>query len=552
MRKFFTLTKVLIKNARNPIFTGKKRKIKGVFFTLLIAMAFFPIMLQIGLFASKLLRTLSPLGQEGVVLAFGFSMTSLLIFVFGILSVMAVYYFSQDVETLLALPLRSYEILTAKFLSTLIYEYVAESLFLVPVFVAFGIHTHVDFAFILSSLVVFLALPVIPLVMTSVLVMVVMLFTDITKNRDRFGKIAGTLLMILVLAMNYFLQKNAAGSANPEKVTKMLMEGKSIWMLVVNRLFPACQIAVSAVLQNGTADGFLSLFLFLAVNAGAIVCLIILGEKLYLRGVHGRPERISGKPFHAPADLSKSIAAGSAFRTYLMKDLRILFRDPIFFMNCILMNFLWPVFVVFFTIASPNADFGKLAAFLKQNSGSGVLQAAALGLGMVLTSMNAIASSAISREGKHLSVAKYLPVSYQKQISAKAGASAVMGGIGCLMMLLVAVLVYRVPISLMPSFLVLILVAIAFSAFTGVLIDLYYPKLTWDNAYKAVKQNINVLIHMAVCALVAGLTIWTVILMQWTAQEAFRNLMVVFTLTDVVLYRFLMTRGARIFNDIEV
>jgi ABC-2 type transport system permease protein len=553
MHRLCALTGVLIRNARNPLATGKNRKVKGFLFVLLIALAFLPIMIQIGLFAHRLFGALAAAGQAGILLAFGFSMASMLIFVFGILSVMAVYYFGQDVPVLLALPLRPAEILAAKFMTSLVHEYIAESLFIIPLFVAFGFHTRADAAYLLNALAVFLLLPVIPVVMASLLVMAVMLFTDLSRNRDRFGKIAGTLLMALVLGMNYLLQKNAAGSADPAQVMKMLMEGKSLWMTAVNRLFPACALAVSAMLNTGQARGLVSLVLFLLVSSGAVAVLLLLGDRFYLRGVLGRAEggAVKTVPGTKPGAVP-SLSSGPVFITCLMKDLRILFRDPVFFMNCIVTNFLWPVLLIFFTSAGRNQDFRSISAFLQQGSGSGLLNAAALGLGMVLTSANGIASSAISREGKNLNVAKFIPVGYSKQILAKAGAAAVMGFIGCLLMLAASLFLLRLPASRVPAVLFMMLCGIAFSVFTGLAIDLNFPKLTWDNAYKAVKQNINVPIHMAICAAVAGLSIWAIVHFQWEAGQTFLYLSLVFILIDAGLWRFLTTRGARIFGDIEV
>jgi len=553
MRRLFALTRVLIKSARNPLATGKNRKVKRFLFVGLIALAFLPLMIQIGLFAHRLFGALAAAGQAGILLAFGFSMASMLIFVFGILSVMAVYYFAQDVPALLALPLRPSEILAAKFMTTLVHEYIAESLFLIPLFVAFGFHTNADAAYVANALAVFLILPLIPEVMASLLAMAVMLFTDISRNRDRFGKIAGTLLMAFVLVMNYLLQKNAAGHTDPAQVIKMLTEGKSLWMTAVNRLFPACALAVSAMLNTGQARGLVSLVLLLLVSSGAVAVLLLLGDRFYLRGVHGRAEggAVKTVPSTKPGAVP-SLSSGPVFVTYLIKDLRILFRDPVFFMNCIVTNFLWPVLLLLFTSAGGNQDFGRLAGFLAQNSGSGLLNAVALGLGMVLTSANGIASSAISREGKNLSIAKFIPVSYSKQILAKAGAAAVMGFTGCLLMLAASFFLLHLPASRVPAVLFMLLCGIVFSVFTGLAIDLNFPKLTWDNAYKSVKQNINVPIHMAVCAAVAGLSIWAVVHFQWEAGQTFRHLSLVFILIDAGLWRFLTTRGARIFGGIEV
>jgi ABC-2 type transport system permease protein len=546
------LTKVLIKNARNPIAAGRRKRIKNTLFWTLVAFAFIPIMVQIGLFASKLFGILAPLGQEGLVLAFGFSTASLLIFVFGVFSVLAVYYFSQDIQFLLALPLKPYEILAAKFLTSLVVEYAAESLFLVPLLVAFAIQVHPSPAYIPAAFVIFFVLPVMPVVMASVLAMATMLFTDIARNRDRFVKVAGSLMMVLALGMNYFLQKNAGTSQNPERFANAMRQGGNLWTLAVNRMFPACRLAVSSILKSGQFHGVISILFYLLANAAAIFNLLVLGERLYLRGILGKSNRLFRSTAHEQPQHPLEAKAGSIFKTYLMKDLKTLFRDPVFFMNCILTNFFLPVILVFFSTVGGKGSQEQFTVLFSQSAGSGIFYAVGLGFSMLLTSMNAIASTAISREGKNLAVAKVLPVSYQKQILAKTAAGAAMGGAGCLLTALAAIFWFHVPVSQMLPFLILIPAGVLFAAFSGILIDLLFPKLTWDNAYKAVKQNLNVLIHMAVCTMVAGLTIGIVLFYRWTQAQTLRILILAYTVIDLAIYRFLMTQGAKLFGDIEI
>lgn len=551
MRNLFRLTWVLIRNARNPIASGKRGGLKRALFILLIALAFLPLMVQIGVLADKALDVLGPIGQKGMLLAFAFSLTSLLILTFGIPSVLVVYYFGSDLESLLVLPLRPSVLLTAKFFTALVVEYAAEALFLAPVFAVFVMHAGFSGPLILSAAVVFLLLPVIPVAMASLLVMTAMRFTGLAGNRDRFAKIAGVALMALVLAMNFGLQKAETSGIDPAQIVAVLVNGGGIWGFLINRLFPACHFAVKAVLSAGSAAGWLNLALFAAVSAAAFAVLLPVGERLYLRGVRGGGGRKAGAAFRPEPGAFPRLKAGSAFATYLDRELKILFRDPVFFMNCVVTNFLWPVFTLFVVLTGTGSTVSRGPGLLLGLAGKGVLNAGWLGLGMVMTAMNAVASSAISREGREIGSLKILPFPFRLQLLAKAGAAVVLGAIGCLLMVVVGVAVFGVPFSALPSAAVLMPIGMVYAACTGVLIDLSFPKLYWDNAAKAVKQNMNVLIHMALAAATAAGVFWLVKRSSVGSEEVFLGLVAVFLAVDAALIRVLWTRGAAVFSRLE-
>jgi ABC-2 type transport system permease protein len=551
MRNLIRLTWVLVRGARNPMVQGGRRRLKAALFILLLALAFVPIMVQIGIFAHRMLTALAPLGQEGVVLAFAFSFASLLILTFGVPSTLVIYYFAQDLEALLVLPLRPSVILSAKFLTALTVEYAAEAVFLLPVFVAYAAHAGCSAALVLAAAVVFLLLPVIPVAMASLLVMTAMQFTDLAGNRDRFAKIAGVALMAVVLGLNYGLQRAGAAGADPMQIAATLMRGDGLWGFVINRLFPACAFGVKAFLEAGSAAGWGGLLLFAVTAAGAFGVLLPLGEKFYLRGVQGGRGNAKSGAVRAPEKGLPLLKAGSAWRSYLNRELVVLFRDPVFFMNCVVTNFLWPVFAVVFSVTSPGGGIPQAAFLARFYSGSGIIHAVWLGLGMLITAMNGVASSAISREGRQIGSVKILPMPFSRQLLAKAGAAAVLGAVGCVLMAGLAFGVFRMPFSILPSAVLLMAAGIVFSACTGMLIDLHFPKLFWDNAYKAVKQNINVPIHMAVCAVTAGLTFWLVKRTNGRPDRVLAALSAAFILIDAGLIRVLTVRGAAVFGRTE-
>jgi hypothetical protein len=113
----------------------------------------------------------------------------------------------------------------------------------------------------------------------------------------------------------------------------------------------------------------------------------------------------------------------------------------------------------------------------------------------------------IEREGQQLFVKKYLPVSYRQQLNAKILSGFILGFVSVLIMFLFAVFMFKLPLWLGLLILSAAWLPVLYTSLTGLLIDIYNPKLDWDSEQKAVKQNINVLYNMLAGIIPGALTV---------------------------------------------
>lgn len=70
-------------------------------------------------------NSLAAIGQEGVLLSWGLVISATMVFVFGVFHVVSNFYFANDIENYLPMPVRPRQIVGAKFLQILLYEYIA-------------------------------------------------------------------------------------------------------------------------------------------------------------------------------------------------------------------------------------------------------------------------------------------------------------------------------------------------------------------------------------------------------------------------------------------
>lgn len=556
MSRYLVLTKVMLKNAN--LFSLKsaktgKTQIKKILLAALIFAAFLPTMFAIGMMIYEGYGVLHEIQQEGLLLGMSFSLVSMTVFFFSIFYVMSVFYFSKDIESLLPLPLKPSEILAAKFTVTLLYEYLTEFLFLAPVLIGYGIAGRLGVLYYLYGIAVFLTLPVVPLVYASILSMVIMRFTNIGKNKDRFRVIGGILVMFIAIGANMYIQRMTGASFTPEQLQNMLTQGNNSLVNLISGIFYSNRFAVIALLNGNASKGLVNLLIF-ALIAGLFVALFLnLSEGLYFKGVIGLSEAGSRRKKYTEKELHRSVRESSAFAAYTLKELKLLFRTPAYFMNCVLMNFLWPVFLLIPFIAQPGQmkELGNLGTVITSGGNEAAVLAVAFAVSTFITSTNGITSSAISREGSNIYVSKYLPISYKTQIMAKVLSGMGMGAVGTIMMIIPAALIIKFPLYLIVLIAAVSVPGITFSAFSGMLIDLNFPKLVWDNEQKAVKQNFNIVLNMLVSVIAAGVTAFALIALNFTLWATFFILMILFGVLDVLLYVILSTTGVRLFAKIE-
>lgn len=557
MSNYFILTKVMLKNLNLFGFgSGKssKSRIKAVLLSVLILVSFLPMIIGIGTLAFGGYHVLSDIQQEGLILGMGFSLSSLIVFFFGIFYVMSFFYFSNDILSLLPLPLKPSEILASKFTVMMFYEYLTELVFLVPILIGFGIASNAGFVYYLYSFFLFLMLPVLPLIYASVISMLVMGFTGFAKNKDRYRMIGGIISLFLAIGLNTYITRISSSTMNAAELQQLLAQGNNSYVRIMSGIFFSNRFAVMALLHNTELNGIVNLAIFVFICLLFVLLFLSLGESIYFRGVSDISETSVKRRKYSEKELRRSSKEKSPLKSYTIKELMLLFRTPIYFLNCVIINFLLPFFMIFPFLMQPDEmkELQKLGNYIADGRGSAVVLAAAFASSVFITSTNSISASAISREGANIYVCKYLPVSYKTQIMAKALPGMFMGMAGTLMMMLGAVIFVPVPFYLILLASALSILGIVFSSFIGILIDLNFPKLVWDNEQKAVKQNFNVVLNMIANVIIAGIPVFVTIALHFTLRATFLTLAAVFAILDLLLYNILSEAGSRLFEKIEI
>jgi len=546
-KKLLLLTIALLKNGFSFPKENKK-KIRQIILLVVLALSLMPMVYNIISFVASMYNGLATVGEEGVLLSLGIAVSAFVIFFFGLFYTMNTFYFSDDIENLLPLPIKSAQILGAKFIIVTIFEYLTESLIFLPILIVYGVKSGGGILYYLYALLIFLTLPVIPIVLDSMIVMIIMRFTNLAKNKDAFRMISAIIAIFFGVGVSTITQKFVLNQGNGQ--TQL---GNNSMVAITSNIFPASKLGALGLINNGSLHGLIYTCLFIILSLLGFYLFLVLGNQLYFKGVTGVSVSSSSKKQISSEELSRKSIRSSVIKSYVLKELRILFRTPAYFINCILMNFIWPILLIIPLFTQPKSMGGiRVLIGLMQKEGiSGMVFAVLFGVMLFVSSSNGIAATSISREGENIFFNKYIPVSYKTQIMAKVIAGVIMGIVGMLSIFIVAVILLKFPLSLLALIFVTSFLAILFSNLVGLIIDIFNPKLHWDNEQKAVKQNLNLLFSLVICVAFGGLTIYAVIKLNLNLTQVVVSLVAVYGILDILLYLYLKKIGSKIFSKIE-
>ncbi|KZE53949.1 hypothetical protein AV540_06885 [Brevibacillus parabrevis] len=552
MNKVVGLTKVLLKNAG-----GTKQKgsaWKTALIMIAIAMGMIPMILGAVVFLSALYDGLELIGQQAALLGLGVTVASLAIFMFGILYVLSVFYYSQDVEQLLPLPLSPGHILSAKFLVALVYEYLTALVLLAPLLITYGVKSGGGFFYYLFALFIFLLVPILPLVMAALVVMLFMRFTNVGKSKERFRLISGLLAIGAALGFQMFVQRQVSSKADSiEQLQQMIVSQENGLLNMITQFFPASKLAALALQNSGTllSWGFLASFLLVALASFGVFLLI--GNRFYFAGVMGISEAVAKRKMVGETAFQKLIRERSRLASYFLKEWKILWRTPAFLLNCTLSSILVPLLVLLPILAREDSDklIAHLQSLMQGEQAGGIGLAIVFGAFLILGSMNSTSVTAISRDGQGFFYNKTLPIGPGQLILAKVLPGLILSGVSVLVLLAEAAWLLALPGEFLLFAALCVIPSVLFINLAGIAIDLLHPKLGWGSEQEAVKQNMNTLLLFMIGLVAGGLVVVANFLIGASLWVTALGLFVLFVLLDLLIYRLLVAKGPGWLEKIE-
>lgn len=530
----------------------KREKIWQPLFVLLAILYSFGVLaFMFSKLADGLVMTGMQFGQPEIAYTLSIVAIQLVVLILGLFLVISTFYFSNDLSILVPLPLKPSHIFTGKLATVMINEYLTAALFFVPTVIAYTRFAGGNLSYWLALVIVFLLLPLLPLTISSVLALGLMKVIN-RRHRDTLMVIGSLIIVALSLGLNFFIQANVGN--NPAALEELLTSRYGLIETVGSR-FPGSVWATKAIALAGSAEGWLNLGLFVAIAVIALLLLMAIAEKLFFAGLIGGDEVIRRSKQLSQAQWEAKTLPRSVFSALFWREWKLFLRTPIFALNGFLGALVMPVALVLPLLAQGQGQLDQVVNVLQTEPGSTMVTLGVAALIILLGSMNTMASTSISREGKLFYISKMIPVPAETQARAKLTHAFV----GALVSVVPITLVYI--FFLRPSWLNVVaalLIGLSGSLLglaVGLYIDMRWPRLHWTNPQQAVKNNFNAVIpmflEMAVLA-GSGYLAFKLITAEWPVHLIYAVFLVLYAITGFIFFHLTVAAAEKRYHSLDV
>ena len=261
----------------------------------------------------------------------------------NIITSLSTFFLAKDLDLLVAAPVSGWRLYLAKLAETVVHSSWMVALLALPIFTAYGIVYHGGFLFPLVAAAAFIPYVILPAVVGTAVTMVLVNVFPARRTRELLGLIATGAVVIVVVSLRFLRPEQLA---RPEGF-RDLMEYLAVLRTPTSPLLPSEWSA--AMIMNWllrVADPRPVLMLW----GGAAVALVVgalLHGKLYHSGfskAQEGAERKVRRPLRRPlARLLVSLPPSK--REFILKDLRLFFRDNTQWSQLILLAVLLMVYL---------------------------------------------------------------------------------------------------------------------------------------------------------------------------------------------------------------
>lgn len=558
MRKAWSLAKIYInsvygiKGYINELKTGKKAamKVLGVIAMVIIMIASFSPMI-VG-FNLMLYDALKLSNQQGVLITNAVITATMFTLVFGLVSIIATYFVDKERDIVLSMPIKPWYLLFAKFVVNYITEVLITAFILLPPIIILGTKEYMGIAFYISGLVTLLFVPLIPMVLCYLLLIPIMKFANFLKKKDTIMILSGVLGIGFAIVIQIFSSKMVNFEQNPNAMAEAFTAPNGMISRVGSAYYPSI-MATKGILEINSAAGIINLLLFAAISVLLVMLLLNLMSGAYLNSNIGSDEVKKANKKLSDVEFKSEFKKKSSLSSLTMREIKLMNREPIFFMNGPMVIILMPLIIGIMFFIQRESMGGLFETINKISAATYYITLAVAGIGMFLGVTGTPSSSAISREGKAFMQIKAMPVDPKTYMDAKLLHSVIIGIIASLVACILGYVLVDLPIiNCIIAFVISNLLMLPIFIL-GLLIDLKWPKLLWDNPVKAMKQNLNVMIIvLGEMFIMLPILVLLIVFLLKNRILGYVGLTLIPGILAIVLYNLLVKYSKKRFYEIEV
>ena len=486
----------------------KNGKAVGIAGFLGVALLFVVLIVAIAyVYAKMFAETYLVLGKQKEFLTSIFALINIICLIFSFYTSSSNLYGGKDFDLLNAMPIKTHIIV----LSKLVFMYVADLIFailiLVPsVFVQFEMLGGIATLSLVRLFIMAVFLPVFPMIISIILGAIISLISTGFKRKALVQSLLYGFVFLSVYGLS-LINTDLMDALAP--IRKMYL------------LFP--------LVANGILSfKFTALFCVISIVVFAVAVFVVCKTYNILNTKLKSVKR------------TKNFKLGtynqtSQFKVLLKKEFKLLFSAPIYAMNTLLGSVFVLIGGVAFTVMSFNA--GKIEASIT----FAIIMQALFAFSLMISPTTAVS---ISVEGNTFYLMRTMPVSTKRLLNVKLLVNIIVGAVPAL----ISSIVFAFSLNGASIWFILlgILNSVLYSVLggnLGLLFNLLFPMMKWDNITKAVKQSFSTFFTVLIGMLMAGGVFALLFFANLDIEIAFFIIFALLFTLSVLTYCLIMKKG---------
>lgn len=486
-----------------------------------------------------LFEKISPMHLQFIILSMSVLLASIMTIIEGIYKSGPLIFNCKDDQLLLSLPIKRETVLFIRIFKFYIFELLYNSLFIIPIILAYVRWADfIDWTFFLTSIVMILMLPIIPIVISCILGAISSSISSRFKYKNIMQIVTSMTLLLIIFYISFSIDNI---------FDYLIKNATSINDLITKLYYPAGVFASLSIKFN-----IIDLLIFITVNITIFIIAIYILSKFYFK-INSRLKKITTtNKTKVDALIIKS---NSVNKSLIKKELNTFFQTPVFIINA---GFGLVLFILAAIIIS--LKFDSIVPTLTEPNGIGyskkiIMNNLSILIFMLISFtayMTSITNSVISLEGKNINILKSLPIKTKTILMSKIYASLII----TTPILLIGdlILFIRFKINIVESILLILLSILIplVSHFIGLIINLKYPKLDAENTTEIVKQSTSSLLSVMIGVVLLMITfiIITNIIGLINSSIILIIFTIIYLIIDALLYLYLINKGVKEFNNL--
>lgn len=449
--------------------------------------------------SQKAIKALMSYNQENLFLNVYMIFLTIIFAIQTVLVCVNIFYFSKDLEMILHFPIKPVELLVAKLITLESKLYITEIIFAIVPLTMYGILTSQTILYYLFEIIILIIFPIAISLIISIVMMCAMKILKYIKNKD----LVQFILTFILLSAVVFVEYTAFGTllknkGEGESSSIQIEEGIK---LINNKIKEAnsCLLFINPLvetLERPNMYGFINIIKILFIDFVLFILFIITGKKTYLKDVLKNISYLTSVKNNRKKRINKYKKHNKSF-SYLIKEVRNLFRNPMFFMQCV-----YPIITcLMITVMMSMVIIPKFREALNNetirnqfNDLSFDITAVCIILGIIqiFFMLSPASLTAVSRDGKNAKFIKYIPISLYSQFIYKGIPQIIINIISIIgVVTTIHITIPEIKMKYIFEISMLAILLNIINSYIMLIVDLINPKLEWDTEYAVLKQNNN-------------------------------------------------------------